>query len=243
MRLNEDYFDDLKLTDDDIESSDGIANDNYHSPEEWYIDMKSKYSHCLVISVCELTEPDTLSVKVPNVFKKLKYMFDMYGIEHSEPVFQDEDDYYHYAVDNILGKYRKSYFLDYHGFKMITQEDLKNYEYMFIFIYFNLPNAHSYTTACNFIRNITKCIWSNNGYNNYFIQFYIRNISKKSIQPDVRINRLTIHEATSDRRTIKMKIIDTLHMFFPEKDEEILKYEVDNDRKLYQKLSKRILLF
>ena len=39
MILNEDYFDDLKLTDEDIESSDGIAvslNNEYANPEEWF---------------------------------------------------------------------------------------------------------------------------------------------------------------------------------------------------------------
>ena len=44
MILNENYFDDLKLTDEDIESSDDIviSNDNkYATPEDWFMDMNS----------------------------------------------------------------------------------------------------------------------------------------------------------------------------------------------------------
>ena len=53
MILNEDYFDDLKLTDEDIESSDGITishNNEYATPEEWFADMKTKYTHCININ-------------------------------------------------------------------------------------------------------------------------------------------------------------------------------------------------
>ena len=52
MILNEDYFDDLKLTDEDIESPDGIAisdNNKYATPEEWFADIKSRYTHCIEI--------------------------------------------------------------------------------------------------------------------------------------------------------------------------------------------------
>jgi hypothetical protein len=43
MILNENYFDELKLT-DDIESSDGITishNNKYATPEDWFMDMRS----------------------------------------------------------------------------------------------------------------------------------------------------------------------------------------------------------
>ena len=52
MILNEDYFKDIEITDDDIESSDDIVishNKEYATPEEWFADMKSRYTHCIEI--------------------------------------------------------------------------------------------------------------------------------------------------------------------------------------------------
>ena len=44
MILNENYFDDIEITDDDIESSDSTAisnNNEYATPEDWFMDMRS----------------------------------------------------------------------------------------------------------------------------------------------------------------------------------------------------------
>ena len=44
MILNENYFDDIEITDDDIKSSYGIAishNNKYATPEDWFMDMRS----------------------------------------------------------------------------------------------------------------------------------------------------------------------------------------------------------
>ncbi|MEE3416939.1 MAG: hypothetical protein VZR53_16425 [Prevotella sp.] len=54
MLLNEDYFDDLKLTDDDIASSDGIAvslNNEYATPEEWFNSIYPKYNCFLSLNI------------------------------------------------------------------------------------------------------------------------------------------------------------------------------------------------
>ena len=83
MILNEDYFDDLKLTDDDIESPDDIAvshNKEYDNPEQMFIDMKSKYAHCIEISLkrnCKWKWDLSL------ILKRLFYVFDIYEMEYS----------------------------------------------------------------------------------------------------------------------------------------------------------------
>ena len=86
MILNENYFDDLNLTDDDIESSDSTAGDEYNSPEEWFMDMKSKYTHCIEIP---LTRQHQWEWDLRLILKRLFYIFDAYGIEYSEPVLQE----------------------------------------------------------------------------------------------------------------------------------------------------------
>ena len=46
MILNENYFDDIEITDDDIDISD---NNEYATPEEWFADIKSRYTHRIEI--------------------------------------------------------------------------------------------------------------------------------------------------------------------------------------------------
>lgn len=55
MILNEDYFKDLEITDDDIASSDSDAVFNsddidYDTPADYYNAMTSKYTHCLIFT-------------------------------------------------------------------------------------------------------------------------------------------------------------------------------------------------
>ena len=89
MILNENYFDDLKLTDEDIESSNDIAisnNNEYDNPEQMFMDMKSKYAHCIEIP---LTQKHQWKWDLSLILKRLFYIFDTYEIEYSEPVLQE----------------------------------------------------------------------------------------------------------------------------------------------------------
>ena len=86
MRLNEDYFDDLNLTDEDIESSDGINDDEYDNPEQMFMDMKSKYAHCIEIP---LRQKHQWKWNLSLILKRLFYIFDAYSIEYSEPMLQE----------------------------------------------------------------------------------------------------------------------------------------------------------
>ena len=89
MRLNEDYFDNLKLTDDDIIThdddiityDDGIVGDEYDNPEEMYEYMQSKYSHCLIFDV--KIKDKYLADRTSHIVKRLQYIFNVYGIEYS----------------------------------------------------------------------------------------------------------------------------------------------------------------
>ena len=75
MRLNEDYFNDIEITDDDIDSSDDNYNtDDYANPEEYYKAMSSKYSHYIVINIDAehiITDSDLWTDKIPRMLKKL----------------------------------------------------------------------------------------------------------------------------------------------------------------------------
>ena len=89
MILNEDYFKDIEITDDDIESSDDIVishNNEYATPKEWFMDMNTKYAHCIDIP---LKRDCQWKVNPKLIIKRLFYMFDAYGIEYSEPTLQE----------------------------------------------------------------------------------------------------------------------------------------------------------
>ena len=89
MILNEDYFDNLKLTDDDIESSEANASssyDKYDTPKEWFVDMKSRYTYCIEIP---LSREYQWKWNLVLILKKLFYVFDAYGMEYSEPTLQE----------------------------------------------------------------------------------------------------------------------------------------------------------
>ena len=83
MILNEDYFKDIEITDDDIKSSESNASssyDEYDNPEQMFIDMKSKYAHCIEISLkrnCKWKWDLSL------ILKRLFYVFDIYEMEYS----------------------------------------------------------------------------------------------------------------------------------------------------------------
>ena len=83
MILTEDYFKDIEITDDDIESSDDIVisnNNEYATPEDWFMDMKSKYTHCIEIP---LMRDIQWKLNLKLIIKRLLYVFDTYGIEYS----------------------------------------------------------------------------------------------------------------------------------------------------------------
>ena len=56
MILNENYFDDIEITDDDIESpdSDAVFNSDdiyYDTPAEYYNAMTSRFTHSIIFSI------------------------------------------------------------------------------------------------------------------------------------------------------------------------------------------------
>lgn len=128
MILNGNYFSDLDLTDDDIDSSDELPNLNtvgYTNPEEYYNAMSSKYSHYIVLDTETdnvLTDSNLWTNKIPHMLKRLFYMFDSYGMEYSTPVVTGSD-YFpqeHIYIENVL---KGCKFFDFYGYKVITKYD------------------------------------------------------------------------------------------------------------------------
>ena len=129
MILKEDYFKDLDLTDDDIDSSD----DNYYNTDtddydyangkEYYNAMSSKYSHYMFLGIQAdntLTDSELWTDKVPHMLKRLFYLFDLYGIEYSTPVVTEPAYRVHDLIDD---KFEDCKFFDFDEYKVITTYD------------------------------------------------------------------------------------------------------------------------
>ena len=155
MILKEDYFNDLNLTDDDIESSDDNYNTDtddydYANGKEYYKAMSSKYSHYIVLNIETYNNP-TDSVlwtnKVPRMLKKLFYLFDSYEIKYSKPVVSEED---YNLKDFIKIEFKGCKFFDFHEYKLITNHrtlnaalrTIKTLEHrMGVLLFFNPPKT------------------------------------------------------------------------------------------------------
>ena len=144
MILNESYFDDIELTDDDIKSSDSIAashNYEYATPEKYYNTMSSKYSHYMVLGILAnkiLTDSELWNNKVPHMLKKLFYLFDVYGIEYSKPVVTEPP----YRVRDLIDdKLENCKFFDFYGYKLLLEEDNleDDYKWVSVLLFFDLP--------------------------------------------------------------------------------------------------------
>ena len=82
MILNENYFDDLEIKDEDIIEDDTL---DVEEPEQ---EMDKKYNHCLILKISNLSisnrgNTSTKTILLPKIIKMLDAIFDFYGIKHS----------------------------------------------------------------------------------------------------------------------------------------------------------------
>lgn len=227
MILNEDYFDELKLTDDDISAQDYSSTVIDATPEEWFRVMKSKYSHYILIRIEHHTinENEVWENRIPHSLRNLQYMFDVYGIDYSLPTVQD------FPLSKIIDNYRKCVFIDFHNYKLITMpdSDWKN-NILYIVMYFNLPKVRSYKEACQFVGNMVSCILNNKEYNQNYPFFYIYSVNDSSSNCVVMNKIGSIgYEYNKIHQTW---MIDVISMFFPEKPVDAIRRELDSDRHL-----------
>ena len=241
MILNEDYFDDLKLTDEDIESSDDNYNtDDYANPKEYYNDMSSKYSHYIALGIKTnkhiLTDSNLWTNKIPCMLKKLFYLFDLYGIEYSKPVVSEEDYHISYLIKTKLEDCK---FFDFHGYKLFTYYDTLENQDLSVLLFFNLPKTQSYTAACKFVGNIMKTLWRNKNYNTFVDSMYVYNII--SVMGFALFNPYTHYDKVNniDKTSIAepyWKLVTIVSLFFPEKKYNNIKKELTEDKQLLLKL-------
>ena len=133
MLINEDYFNNIDIEEDDIKNTDIVEK---LTPEEYYEYCKSHYSQTIVIHISDVlkynqtwvvkTMPDILT----ELSKKIHYLFNIFDIEYSDIV----------CVENVS---EKKEIVDCGEYKMMINPEWQiNYIRDKVIIYVNYPKIY-----------------------------------------------------------------------------------------------------
>lgn len=165
MLIDGDYFKNIDIMDDDI-TADDINDDvmEYTDTKSLFTHLFSKYTHYMSVTT-SMEYPCKNKEKWDNIshlIRRLNYMFDIYGITHSEPVFVSSKDW---KKDLPLLKDSDSYEItEFNNYKIISKIDSAKEPYdrnndikMIVFI--DLPEFMTMRKGYMFICNTIKCVW------------------------------------------------------------------------------------
>lgn len=235
MLINEDYFKDIEISDNDIYDSENTVTDNEYDPESLFNYLTSRYSHCMTICVRTVGEQDIYKVEklwenLSQLFKRLNYLLNLYGIEYSEPIFLDKK-----RLRMCYKNYNKFKIFDFKGFKVITIQShltIGTLNTIYPTIYFNLPEFNTLKNAYKFIVNLTKIIWYDNFHKTIIsnkIQSSEDSLTFFGKNPFMYINRDDIIMLNSQNRLTYNTIRTTINYFSPENKNEIDELYKNND--------------
>ena len=151
MILNEDYFKDLELTDEDILSDDtmpDVEEPKYELTLEEAKELPEQYDYCIRIGIQCWDDDRTFiqTILIPRLFKRLDTIFEMYGIEHSE-----------YVLCTSYGSMKRcDTVVKLGNYQLFCRECEKDefinntYEHFFIYVFVNYPKF-SYKRAFRFL--------------------------------------------------------------------------------------------
>ena len=241
----EDFFKNLELTEDDLvltETEDTFNTvETYSNPAEYYNAMSSRYTHCMIFELTNViySQNAEWTVEIPYMFKHLFYLYDLYGIEYSQPV----------VTDHLRNRFNNCNFIDFYGYKVITHyntltefTDTPTATHILnMVLFFNLPKANSYRVACAFAGNIIKCLFKNRKYSRFLNRFSIYNLNKLA---DIWYGGLHIHNSEicdSFYKIVKTSnpdfmLVEIINMFFPEKNNKDILSELRKNTELLFKL-------
>ena len=153
MILNEDYFKDLEIEDEDIVSDDDTLD--VEKPKmtiEDFRKLPEQYDYLIKITIRKRNDKETtsfLTSLLPKLFKRLDVIFDSYGIEHSQYVLRST--YYTGRKNNTI--------LDFGNYQLFCDDCIEDiyindtYKDFYICVYANYPKF-SYKRAFRFVYTI-----------------------------------------------------------------------------------------
>ena len=161
MILNEDYFDDIEITDDVINQQFDSLEPSKMDTEQLINYIQTKYTNSLCFSM-EHGVPDQLPMAIRQLKNRLFAVLDFYNIEHTE-LFMYELDRRVYSNRVKLKLYDRK---DYKVFAKKRNIDNIN-DHLYIFTYVNFPEMNI-NTAIKVIKHIINIGYSEKlNYNQY----------------------------------------------------------------------------
>ena len=173
MILNEDYFNDLEITDDDI-ADNTVPIDT----DAFFEQMSSEYTHILTITT-DIRKPfqnDDLWKSVSHLLKRVEYLLDTFGIRHSKPLGALSEDWYNVICTfNIPENYG---FIDFKGTRIFSRhkymdEMLNDDDFVKLIVFIDFPELKSPDKAFKIICNLTKSVYRTKQDRYYFMSFCI----------------------------------------------------------------------
>ena len=163
MILNEDYFKDLEIEDEDIAVDDTLDVDepNHDLTLEEVKELPKQYNQVIKFQIYVDKSRDnsttfTQTILLPKLFKRLDTIFELYDIVHSEYVLSS----WNVDVCNTIAKYGDYQLLC----DKTEQDEFTNNSYyysFFINVYVNYPEFNNYKRAFRFLYTVL------NLYRNY----------------------------------------------------------------------------
>ena len=150
MIINESYFDELEIENEDIVSDDEILD--VEEPKmtiEDFRKLPEQYDYLIKILIGRRNDKETtsfLTSLLPKLFKRLDSIFEMYGIEHSQYVLRSR----YYTGDNHTTK------LDFGNYQLFCDDCITDiyindtYKDFYICVYANYPEF-TYKRAFRFV--------------------------------------------------------------------------------------------
>lgn len=134
MRLNEDFFDDIKIKDDDLKSDNIYVNARQPDDKTLIKDMFSRYSSQMEFqfdtNLYYSFDADTNYYfwdSVEHMLKRLNYMLATYDIKHSEPFFFSNRRIWSAVISNPADTI-DYHILDFNNHKLIAPVGIKKPE-------------------------------------------------------------------------------------------------------------------
>lgn len=219
MLLNEDYFDDIEIKDDDLESGNPELYNDTHRPKDTRTllkDLISSYKHCLCFTI---TIPQIVW-KRWNLFdktdewdvfrtakKRMCHVFDAYDIKYSEPFFcthYDFIDIYNkkFVFTDIYGKdFGNSLdIIDIESNKMIVYADkiekykqLEPEDDLSMIMFVDLPEFSTLMRAYRFLQRFANSL-QNMLIDNSDVVIYNTNKDNQRMSPDIYLNDVYIKD-------------------------------------------------
>ena len=182
MIINEDYFNDIEINDDDIKAEDNLGN--FETLDNIYSNAKTLYNHTINIQLdsgCRYNKQimnDILPQNLSKLGKYLDCLFDAYAINHSPlyAVYKKMSEGNEYKSSDFTFTQCNGY-IQIANHKPHTETNPEHeciYNRALLYIFVEIPEFHDIKQLLKFIQRLVSTIWHGD-FINYYDLFCLYN--------------------------------------------------------------------